>query len=119
MSANQTTDLGPLLLLLVLGFVGMGAGFGFLWSAGSSSKKEAGGGMNAGKVVFILVFGLAAVTWLAAPGTGQGIAATINAMWGNIVTGVQPVVAIVTQLAMVAVICTVGYYLIRHFFRRR
>lgn len=119
MSADQASALVSVLLALLVGFVLMGAGFGFLWSAGSRSKKEGGTGTNAGKVVTILVLGFVVVFWLAQPGAGPAIAGTISAIWASIVAGMQPLVAIATQLAMIAAIGLAAYYLIRHFFRRR
>ena len=115
MSADQASGLGSVVLLLVLAFVGMGLGFGFLWGAGSSNKKEGGSGMNAGKIVTLLVVGFVLVTWLAAPGTGQGIAGAINAMWGNVLVGVQPLISIAFQLTMLLVVAYIGYL----FWKRR
>jgi hypothetical protein len=121
MQADQTATLGALLLLLLLGLMGAFAGLGIMLSGFTQTGKtgEQPLGPRVGKIAVVFVGGLAVVFWLAAPGTGQGIAGTINAMWGNIVTGLQPLVAIVTQLAMLAALGVVGFYTVRHFLRHR
>lgn len=121
MAADQTSGAASLLLLLMLGLIAAYAGLGIMMGAGSNKEKSGGtgGGMNVGKIVTLLVVGLVLAMWLSTPGTGYGIAAAINAIWGNIVIGLQPLVAIVTQLAMLAAIGTVGYLMIRRSFRRR
>lgn len=121
MSADQTAGAGSILLLLMLAGFGVFAGLGIMMGAGShkGDPKSAGGGMNVGKIVTFLVVGLVLAMWLSAPGTGQGIAAVIDAMWANIVIALQPLVAIVTQLAMVAAILVVGYFAVRNFLRHR
>jgi hypothetical protein len=120
MPADQAAGSASILLLLFLGLMAAGAGIGIMMGVGgkSGNSGEGGSSMNVGKIVTFLVVGLVLATWLAAPGTGHGIAAVINAMWGNLVIGLQPLVAIVTQLAMIAVISIVGFYAVRHFIRR-
>src|SRR5258707_248983 len=116
MTADQAAGSASLLLLLLLGLMGVFGGLGIMLSGlfGPRGKSgENGLGSNVGKLIFVFVFGLMIVFWLASPGAGQGIAAFINAIWANIVTGLQPVVAIVTQLGMIGAVLIVGYYAIR------
>lgn len=68
-----------------------------------------------GKIITVGVIGFVIVGWLSAPGTGQGIAATINAMWGNVLTGMQPLISIALQLSMLFAIGYIAYL----FWRRR
>lgn len=121
MQADQTAGAAALLLLLLLGLMGAFAGLGIMLSGLTSGSKtgEHALGPRVGKIVIVFGGGLMVALWLAAPGTGVGIATTINAMWANVVTGLQPLVAIVTQLAMIAGIGIVGFYAVRHFYRRR
>jgi hypothetical protein len=104
-------------LLAVAGFAAF-AGLGMLWGAGKDEGKEKGG-MNIGKIAFLIVFGLAIAMWLAAPGTDQQLAGVTNAIWGNIVRGLQPLVSIAFQIALAAGVVYLLVLFIRRHRRRR
>lgn len=122
MSADQASGSGALILLLLLGLMGMFAGIGIMLSGlfGPNAKSDDRGlGPRVWRIIVVFGGGIMVFFWLAAPGTGQGIAAFINALWANLVIALQPLIAIVTQLAMIAAVLVAGYYGIKHFYRRR
>lgn len=113
MGADQMSGAASLLLLAFLALVLVGAGLGIMMGAGGN--KEKGGGMTPGKIAALVVVGFVLVVWLASPGTGTGLAALFNAMWGNVIIAVKPLIAIATQIAVIAVVL----YVIYLFFRKR
>ena len=112
------STLAVLIVLMVAGFAAF-SGLGMLWGAGAASAKEgSAGGVNVGKIIFIFVVVSFLAMWLGAPGTDQQIADATNAIWGNLVRGLTPLVLILVQVGFILALAYGVFLIIRRHLRR-
>jgi len=117
MAEDQFASLVSLFLMLFIFLIAIGAFAGHAIGAGRSKGGESGNSF--GKYLGIGFLVLVAITWLAMPGTGDGI---VKILQGFYVETMKPVGWAVTKLIEWGIVAVIGYVLylvVRHILARR